>query len=206
MAGGIFGSMISQIVTQVAAQTIGQTISSLISAFGEQNIFGAIMNNVLGGIKNILHDMIDSLPLPKFIQDAAKGVVDDIIGENMHSPACDAQEAVDSSDSLQKAIDDMMKNLREELEGVMKGKEGKGGASGGHWLAVLAEALGKVAGEHLGKMVDAAERVQSASKEDLPKATAEMTAESKLFQLIQDATSNVLKSVGDGLSAVARKQ
>jgi hypothetical protein len=104
------------------------------------------------------------------------------------------------------------------------GDESKKGKS---WLVALAEAMGKIASEHLGKMLDAQAEMEASStpQEELDKmsdkdrltqekkdseeftiAQSKYQAESKLFSMATEATSTALKSVGDGLASLARKQ
>ncbi|MET0010022.1 MAG: hypothetical protein ABW124_19630 [Candidatus Thiodiazotropha sp. 6PLUC9] len=99
----------------------------------------------------------------------------------------------------------------------------------GSWLVALAKAMGEMTGNHLEKMMQAQDAMEAsqvdetssefknASKEEQSKmkqdAANEFTqqqavfqAESKLFAMCSEATSTSLKSIGEGLSSMARKQ
>jgi hypothetical protein len=107
--------------------------------------------------------------------------------------------------------------------------ENKEKSKSGSWLVALARAMGEMTGRHLTKMMDAqdameasevdetsdkwknaSEKEQSEMKKEagreFTKAQAEFQAESKLFSMCSEATSTVLKSIGEGLSSMARKQ
>jgi hypothetical protein len=103
----------------------------------------------------------------------------------------------------------------------------KAKSGAGSWLVALAKAMGEMTGNHLQKMMQAQDKMEKSeatdeelegkSKEEQSKikqekandftiAQAEFQAESKLFAMCSEATSTVLKSVGEGLSSMARKQ
>jgi hypothetical protein len=104
-------------------------------------------------------------------------------------------------------------------------KKAKNGS--GSWLVALAKAMGEMTGDHLQKMMQAQDRMEDSKVDDadlkgkseeeqsqikqekgkeFTQAQAEFQAESKLFAMCSEATSTVLKSVGEGLSSMARKQ
>jgi hypothetical protein len=105
-------------------------------------------------------------------------------------------------------------------------KKAKSNGSGS-WLVALAKAMGEMTGEHLQKMMQAQDRMEDSKVDDadleglsdeeasqlkqekgkeFTQAQAEFQAEAKLFAMCSEATSTVLKSVGEGLSSMARKQ
>lgn len=122
-----------------------------------------------------------------------------------------------------------------EGSGSVCGSAGAGGAGSGNWLVRLARALADVQTRHLdhmmsayGRMADATEaqtefvptgddrqdaaasadnaKQNKAHQADFIRAQAEMTAYSRLFSMSSETTSNVLKSIGEGLTSIARKQ
>ncbi|MCG7992981.1 MAG: hypothetical protein JAY99_11355 [Candidatus Thiodiazotropha lotti] len=103
----------------------------------------------------------------------------------------------------------------------------KPNSGSGSWLVALAKAMGEMTGDHLQKMMQAQDRMEDSKVDDadlkgkseeeqsqikqekgkeFTQAQAEFQAESKLFAMCSEATSTVLKSVGEGLSSMARKQ
>ncbi|WP_456416904.1 hypothetical protein [Thiolapillus sp.] len=203
MAGGIVGA----IAGQLAGQIVNQTISSMVSQFGMSNMLGAITNLVNQSLGNALHDAISNGPLPQFIQDAAHQVIDDILGGNQQRCSAECQQAVDNSD-LRSMVDQFVedfiqasvKEANEECQGSGKG--------GDNWLVMLAKAMAKMQAEHMDKMEAAQKEMGSAGddKEAFFDASATFQAESQMFKLVSEALSTMVKSVGEGLASIARKQ
>ena len=79
----------------------------------------------------------------------------------------------------------------------------------GNWLVMLASVLGKTAGKHLKAMLDTGERIGALdSKEDpelFAQYNAEFQAEAQMFKIVQESISTMVKSIGEGMSTVARK-
>jgi len=120
-----------------------------------------------------------------------------------------------SSDSVMSGTMDMisgamMDEMKEATaEGANKGGNRSGGGAG-NWLALLARALGKTSGEHLKKMVELGEKMgeldSKENPEEFAKIQSEFQAESQIFKMFQEAIGTMVKSVGEGMSSVARKQ
>lgn len=76
------------------------------------------------------------------------------------------------------------------------------------WLMVFAKLMGDVMNNIAEQMMDKAKEIDAAAKNEEPanELTAELNALSQLFKMVSEATNNVIKSVGEGNSALARKQ
>lgn len=74
------------------------------------------------------------------------------------------------------------------------------------WLHAIAEALGQKVGELAVSMTQHADDVGSPDAQKSANASANLTADSQLFSMYMNALSTVLKSIGEGNSAMARKQ
>jgi hypothetical protein len=76
---------------------------------------------------------------------------------------------------------------------------------------ILAKTMSEVQNEHLDKMLEASKTMKEnvgSSKSDrrvFIDAQGVFQAESKLFQMASEAASTAIKSVGDGLTSIARK-
>jgi hypothetical protein len=94
-------------------------------------------------------------------------------------------------------------------------------ARSGNWLVALAQGMAEIASKHLDGMMKAQRTMEESSPDDASKlsddqkqknqndfirAQGEFQAESKLFTMATEAASNAVKSVGDGLASLARKQ
>jgi hypothetical protein len=131
-------------------------------------------------------------------------------------PAC--EDSV--KDLLKKLLDTMQEMLTDENDSncgtdgkKAKAKCGEGGGTEGanNWLVALAEAMGTVAGKHLQEAANLADQIGQldngdSSAQEMTKLQAKMSAESQMGNMMMQATSNVLKTIGEALSAVARKQ
>jgi hypothetical protein len=100
-----------------------------------------------------------------------------------------------------------------EEEGKKDQKCGSGsGEVKGNWLVMLAKAMSKVQGEHLNKMLITSDTTAKStgegetSRQDFLDAQGEFQAESKFFGMASEATTTAIKTIGDGLSSIARKQ
>jgi hypothetical protein len=94
-------------------------------------------------------------------------------------------------------------------------------ARSGNWLVALAQAMSSIAGKHLTNMIKAqgdmerstpegdekqSDEQKAANGRAFTEAQGRFQAESKLFGMVTEATSTALKTIGDGLSSLARKQ
>jgi hypothetical protein len=110
------------------------------------------------------------------------------------------------------------------------GKAGKGGGKGGaqpagNWLIAMARAMGAAAGDHAKRMVelsnkindlsakgkgidassDAGKKQQADNAAETSAAQAEFQAEGQMYSMLQNAFSNAIKSIGEGMTTMARK-
>jgi hypothetical protein len=76
------------------------------------------------------------------------------------------------------------------------------------WLMAFASLMGKVLNNISEQMMAKAREIDAAAEQEKPanELTAELTALSQLFKMVSEAVNNVIKSVGEGNSAMARKQ
>lgn len=199
MAGGIVGSIVGQLVGQAVSQTLG----SLLSQFGQGNILGALSNLFMNTFGDVLNNIINNSPLPQFIKYAANEVIDDVIGSSQQQTTPEAQCAVEQSDVGQTLID-LATQLGRDL-----GKEAdESSKEGGNWLIALAKALGNVQGEFIEKAMANLDTMENKGKEskEFIKAQNEFTANMQMFSMMANTTSTALKAIGEGMTAIARKQ
>jgi hypothetical protein len=137
MAAGIISGVVSQLASQIVSQVATQAISSLVAQFGSSNILGAMTNIFQSAFGNALKGMIDNSPLPQFLKDASKGVVDDVLSQSQMKTTPEAQSAVENSEagqcalslatetsgSVEKLIERMQNDFTEEAKG--KGQKGR---------------------------------------------------------------------------------
>ena len=100
--------------------------------------------------------------------------------------------------------------------GEARATDGKSGVKkgvGGSWFEALAAALGGILGERVMALVDAKNRMtenyssdaKQQSKEYM-EAMTDFQVQSQLFGMESQAVSTAIKSIGEGLTQIARKQ
>jgi hypothetical protein len=172
--------------------------------------------------------------MPKFLADMIGGVVGKVLDQVTHpnDPACEqhcqGNDGVKNwkSDFVQDLMKGIIDRVKEEMSPNKPGGAGKKGGGGGSWLEAIAKALGAAAGEKAAKMVelsnkisdlsaeganitgtdDAAKKAQADNAAKMTEANAELSGVSKMFSLMQETLNTTVKSIGEGLSTVARKQ
>lgn len=99
--------------------------------------------------------------------------------------------------------------------GLQRERDGVSGGGSKSWLVAIAQAMGNALGTKAAKLVELSKKLdslagsssddQQAAKE-FQKTMAEFQAESQLFSMMSNAFSTAVKSIGEGMTALARKQ
>lgn len=206
-SSGLFGGIINSLS--------GGIISRLVNTFGLSDVAQAITNFAGDLLKTGLSGIIDSLPIPSFLKHMAKNAIFDAIENAQAEVSCLCQESVNeelgsSIHDIVQQILQMVKDRMEEEQGDASNGSGTSSKGAGNWLIILAKALGAKSGEHLKNMVELGEKMGSMNSEENPEAfaetQAEFQAETQIFKMFQESISTMIKSIGEGLSSVARKQ
>ena len=163
-------------------------------------------------LQNAANTLIDQLPIPQFMKDMAKDLVNDVVGNAQQPVDCACQDAV--NEHFSGAAEDFQNSIIESVLAQLQGEQGaeENGNSGGNgnWLVTLAKALGAKSGEHLKEMVRLGNEMGEINSKEKPEEFAEtqaaFQAESQVFKMFQESISTMIKSIGEGLSSVARKQ
>jgi len=202
--GGIVGGMFGGPIGSMIGQAIGNMLQE---AVGDAT-------------KGAAQELQQEHGMPKFLGDLISKVVDEKLeqlGQNDVQPEAQQQ----AQDQFGGAVDDfrgqlqssLVKNTLDELKD--SGSEGSNGKySGGSWLVALAKAMGKSLGQKTGHLVDLSNQLNALPKGSkdpkvADKTTAlmtEMQGVSQEVKMFQETVSTVLKSIGDALSGMARKQ
>lgn len=210
-------------------------LSTLIEQFGRADVSGALSNILGTTFADLIKQVINDSPLPDFLKDAANDAIDGAVADERAVSTPEAEEATQSEmsksinedmgdaitemlEAMTRAADEMMNE--ESQGGTESGVKGGGkGQAGGasNWLEALAKAMGDVAGQHLGKSVglaneisalaaESGEETNQAQAQEMTALQAQMQAETQMFKLAQEAVTTIIKSVGEALTATARKQ
>lgn len=205
--------------------------AELFTKYGVQGVQQAVNNAAADFLRSELGKMITDSCMSAFMKDDALAKLESILDGYTCDVAPGAQSGVDNTiaggssgsgagssgstgnaannNEVMAATMDMIRQaMQEETSSASSGSSNQSGK--GNWLALLARALGKVAGEHLKKMVELGEKMGSIdSKEDpemFAQIQAEFQAEAQIFKMFQEAIGTMIKSIGEGMSSVARKQ
>lgn len=204
----------------------GGSAAELFKTFGASNVESSVNNIAATEVGSMLNKLIDSMSMPDFMKDAAKMQVSGILSEfTGNTPAgldkevkgvidqgAPSQAANESGSGAASAspMGIMEQSMQNEMEEATSGSSKAGSEGGGNWLAILARALGNTAGEHLKAMVDLGKKMGELDSTENPEAFAqiqsEFQAESQIFKMFQEAIGTMVKSIGEGMSTVARKQ
>jgi hypothetical protein len=197
----------------------------LFQQFGQSNVQQSVDSLAASSVSKMVNSVIDSLPMPDFMKDAAKAQVaqalspfqsaspaglDAGVKEVLSNPSAAAggKSGSGSSDPAAGVGSIMGQAMQDEMEEASSGSSG--GGAGGNWLAILARALGSTAGEHLKKMVELGDKMgeldSTENPEEFAQFQSEFQAESQIFKMFQEAIGTMVKSIGEGMSTVARKQ
>lgn len=100
---------------------------------------------------------------------------------------------------------------------IARGESSDGaiGGSGKGWLVAIAKAMGNALGVVAAKLVQLSNKLDDLagsasddqkSAKEFQKTMAEFQAQSQLFGMLSNSFSTAIKSIGEGMSSMARKQ
>lgn len=229
LLGGVLGNMLGGANGSGGMDGIAQAMQG----FSPVNVLNATTNLVGtvmgGGAQQAAHMLHREDNMPKFVQDAVNQAVDKILNE-LKKPTDGADQALCdcAQNDIQQSIDDIANKIVESVRRQMSegtsegGKEccGSGGAKKGakSWLQAIAQAMGEAMGNKAAKMVELSnklkeqssaggdEKAQAKSAKEMQATNAEFQAVSQEFKLLTDAFNTALKSLGEGMGTMARKQ
>lgn len=212
------------------ASNMNDMADQLFSQYGVQNVLQAVTNAAADFIKKEMAALIESMPMPQFMKDDAmqqvnnignsylkdtpKGAqdgVDKVLGQSSNNEQSSGKKDSSGADDVMKGTMDMLRKAMEDETGSASKKgSGDGGGGTGNWLAVLARAMGQTAGKHLKAMTELGNKMggldSKENPEEFAKIQAEFQAEAQIFKMFQEAIGTMVKSIGEGMSTVARKQ
>jgi hypothetical protein len=204
MFGGIIGGIVSSVVGSVVSNVAGSLLSNLVGQFGGSNVFGALANLALNSLGDALKGVINNAPIPQFLKDAANSVIDGVLGNNQQPTTPECQCAVEDSmgDAIMNAATSAAEQAGEDAD--------KEGAEGGNWLVALARGLADVQEKFLSKAMENLDTMKASTGEDNREefltAQSEYQANTQMFNMMANMTATSLKSIGEGLTSIARKQ
>jgi type III secretion apparatus needle protein len=202
IVGGIFGGPIGAMIGQMAGQLLSSVVGQVVDQLPVDQPFKDLIN---AGFKAGMGDVGGA------INDANKFIEE--LGRSMGGSQSDIA-------SMQRSLDDFKTEVTKLFtdalarDGVEREEQGagqcsgnaaqKGGAagSGGSWLRAMAEALGKQCDQLADEMQEAVDNID---KED-PSTMVEFQTISQQFSLLMNSTTTAIKTLGEAMTAVVRKQ
>ena len=140
--------------------------------------------------------------MPKFIAQEVGSLVNGVLGQLVKGGDAGVDDVVRGRcgnglhDFAQRFADGIVKDATQEMEG--KGK-------GGSWFEALAKALGKALDAQAGEVKKLSDAVQGQNASDNPSGFTDLQAASQRMSFMMSAADQVLKTIGEGLGALARK-
>lgn len=211
----VFGSGGLGSIVNVATSVIGTVFPPVGIAMSAANLLNGAVGGALG---NAVGSLIKESGMPSFLSGPIGNLIKDVIGglKQPSDPDCDHQIKEHCHNDLQDFAEQIAKQIcqqaRENIEseecgGSSKGGKGKGADS---WLIALAKAMGQIAGKHADKLNELSQKMDKAggggqASQEFMSAQSEFQAESQLFGMLQSSFTNVLKTLGEGLTQMARK-
>ncbi|HNR90899.1 MAG TPA: EscF/YscF/HrpA family type III secretion system needle major subunit [Dokdonella sp.] len=202
IVGGIFGGPIGAMVGQLAGQLLSSVVDQVIDQLPVDQAFKDLIS---AGFKAGMGDVGGA------IQDANQFIED--LGRSMGGSQSDIS-------SMQRSLEDFRNEVRDLFtqalarEAIEKEEEGsgqcsgkttqRGGTAGGGagWLRAMAEALGKQCDQLADELQEAVDNID---KED-PSTMVEFQTISQQFSMLMNATTTAIKTIGEAMTAVGRKQ
>lgn len=214
---------VSDVVDTVGdlAGALGPIASIAGLAFPPLGIAASVAGMVSGAVGQAVNlaskTLADESGMPKFLLGDIFKLVESVVGglKGDTDPKCDHACSQEFGPKLQEFAEDFGKSIADFAKGILDiGTEETQGAKGGSssWLTAIAKAMGEAAGKHADNLVKLSKQIQDAagSKEEgaAGKATAlqaEFQAEAQMFSMLQNAFSTAIKSIGEGMTTMARK-
>lgn len=189
MLGGLLGGSgllggLGQLLGGFLGGSNAAGIGRALEGFSPANIINATANLVNAISGNSGKQAVDTLAkedgLPKFLQDAIKKVIDEVVKKFEKKADPEAEKALkDAAGSdVQKSVDELAKkivdtvreilneNQKDEIASNRTGGSGKGGKKpAGSWLMAIATAMGKVLGEKAAEMVKLSDKISAAAQD-----------------------------------------
>lgn len=199
IVGGIFGGPIGAMIGQMAGQLLSSVVGQVVDQLPVDQPFKDLIN---AGFKAGMGDVGGAIgDANKFIEQ---------LGQSMGGSQSDISSMQRSLNDFQTEITKLFTDAL-AADGVEKEDAGSGQCSGnatqkgggaGSWLRAMSEALGKQCDQLADEMQEAVDNID---KED-PSTMVEFQTISQQFSLLMNSTTTAIKSLGEAMTAVVRKQ
>ncbi len=162
--------------------------------------------------------------MPRYVKDEVASQANGMLTEPLVElpEPCDPKP-LQNTEGLREAFRELSGELTRSLVEAVRAelKNGDGEAaegSGGSWMLAIARAMGKVLGEKASRMVELSEKIQGlssgsgtgdaskmAAAAETQRLNTEFQATGQEFNLLQTTFSTAIKTLGEGMASVARR-
>lgn len=194
---------------------------ALNSVFGGGNILGMVMNiasmafpalQLANSMFNMLSQAVGSAitaavdqlvqqGMPKFIGNAIKDLVGEILGNNQKPSNPQVDQAMQDrfGDQMQTFVDNLTRSIVDDVN--QQREESSGGSGKGGWLVALAKAFGRIADKAAKELEQAGKNLNNEN----PSEMIEYQAKSQEFSQMMNTFVNAIKTIGEANSQTVRK-
>ncbi len=211
--GGILRSVVNPInLMQIAMGPAGWA-SLAMRTIGSQIAMNAIQQ--LGERLGMPQTMIDFVQASAATQMGMPGLARREIGEVISGLSSQFNVSPRDAANLERAAQFDINDFMRQIERAVERGEAQGGSRSrrggrGSILEVIAEAMIKAMNSKVGEMQDLAAQMDKVKhkkgKSDSVEINTKLTVATQEFSMMMNATSNMIKTIGDALSAMARRQ
>lgn len=160
-------------------------------------------------IKTTLAGMTDA---PQFKKDQVVAAIRDGMAQSMQSVSDVEQGDANINETAKTLVTEIVEKIIGTVAAEVQAEtidvpEVPSGSTADSWLLVLAQILGEVADKKLDNLFEAGRDLGGIGEgeDGFGTKSAELTASAKIFSIVMEATTNVLKTTGDGITTAARK-
>lgn len=213
--GNILGLVMNIASMVFPPMALATSLANLVTQAVGQAVMSAVTQLVASG-------------MPKFLGEAISQMVQNVVSNLTQSSDEQADSAVGSnfSGDIKSLTEELTEAIVKNAQALMAQDKGDGKSSAGKsgkksatsWLEAIALAMGEAAGNKAAKMVElsnkladlssagGSEKAQQQAAKEMNAVNAQFQATSQEYNMLQTAFSTAIKAIGEGLSAMARKQ
>lgn len=221
---GLASAAMGNLLGNAMGQAIGGAVNQMIQNMGMPNMIGNMIKQIVGDVIGKLQQQVGQQ-----VQDQVGQKFEHALKDFQQQFMRDLLQEVEKLMGKKGGNQGAQNGTAPAAGGAAAGGAAAGGVQsidqisseqGVSWFVAVAIALGTAADKQMGKVKDLADKMNTAvagtknhSGDDLQKdgmefqkIGAQMNAESKVLEVITSTMNNTVKSVGDALTAAAKRQ
>lgn len=203
--GGIGGGNLLNMALGVA----GMAFPPLGIGLSLMNMFAPVLGQALQGG---LQQLCQQGGMPKFVADMVGELLQQVVqqfqqqcqGQEGWNPECDQHmQQQGAGGDMQDFANDFNKSFVDNALHCIGDKKHKGASS---WLEALAQALGQSLDQQAQKIQDLSSQITDQNAKDKPSTMTELQTASQRMSFMMSAADQIIKTLGEALGTMARKQ